>query len=76
MAETAELLNRLRTGFWFFGLGSWSFGICDRTIAAVSDGFLSAIDIMQLATASFFAMGWFLLKPRQQPDTIEPDFNE
>jgi hypothetical protein len=56
-------LNTLRKGLWFFGISSWSFGIIDRSIAALADGFLSAIDIMQLFTASFFFVSWLFLKP-------------
>lgn len=64
--EYFSLLGQLKNGVWFFGISSWLFGITDRSIAALSDGFLSALDLMQLFTASFFFAGWLLLKPRRQ----------
>ncbi|MFP4298258.1 MAG: hypothetical protein ACLFT0_10395 [Spirulinaceae cyanobacterium] len=63
MIEKLLFLNTLRRGLWFFGISSWSFGIIDRSIAALADGFLSAIDIVQLFTASFFFVSWLFLKP-------------
>jgi len=53
----------LKQGIWFFGVSSWVFGITDRTIACSSDGYLSALDITQLFTASFFFVSWLFLKP-------------
>jgi hypothetical protein len=62
-SEIFTLLNPLRRGIWLVGVSSWLFGISDRSIAALSDGFLSAWDLIQLFTASFFFLGWVLLKP-------------
>ncbi|MEX0270569.1 hypothetical protein AB3R30_15610 [Leptolyngbyaceae cyanobacterium UHCC 1019] len=53
----------LKQGIWFFGVSSWLFGITDRSIACFSDGYLSALDITQLFTASFFFVSWLFLKP-------------
>ncbi|NJO41172.1 MAG: hypothetical protein HC769_23770 [Cyanobacteria bacterium CRU_2_1] len=61
--ELLPFLTRLRTGIWLVGISSWLFGITDRTIACFADGYLSAIDIVQLATASFFFVSWLFLKP-------------
>lgn len=58
-----EFIMSLRTGIWSVGTASWLFGISDRTIAALMDGYLSAIDITQLSTAAFFFFSWLLLKP-------------
>ncbi len=62
-AELVMFLSRLRSGIWIFGISSWLFGITDRTIAAFMDGYLSALDIAQLFTASFFFISWIFLKP-------------
>jgi hypothetical protein len=56
-------LGNLKTGIWILGISSWLFGLTDRTIASFVDGYLSAIDLIQLATASFFFVGWLFLKP-------------
>ncbi|MBD2313179.1 hypothetical protein H6G20_16035 [Desertifilum sp. FACHB-1129] len=65
-SEAALFLSNLKNGIWFFGISSWVFGITDRTLATLADGYLSAIDIAQLFTASFFFMGWLFLKPARK----------
>lgn len=62
-AEKMRFLGSLKQGIWFIGISSWLFGISDRTIASLADGYLSAIDIIQLFTASFFFVSWLFLKP-------------
>ncbi|MGG6264784.1 hypothetical protein [Leptolyngbya sp. AN10] len=62
-ADLVTFLSRLRSGIWIFGISSWLFGLTDRSLAAFMDGYLSAIDIAQLFTASFFFIGWLFLKP-------------
>jgi hypothetical protein len=64
--QTSDLIafvSSLKNGIWLLGVSCWLFGITDRTIASFSDGYLSAIDIIQLFTASFFFISWLLLKP-------------
>jgi hypothetical protein len=62
-AELATFLSKLKSGIWLFGLSSWLFGITDRTLAALMDGYFSALDIIQLFTAAFFFVSWLFLKP-------------
>jgi len=62
-ADSAGFLNTLRNGIWLLGVSSWLFGITDRSIASLSDGYLSALDITQLFTAAFFFVSWLFLKP-------------
>ncbi|MEW6492840.1 MAG: hypothetical protein AB1589_10070 [Cyanobacteriota bacterium] len=63
--EQAVFLGKLRNAIWLLGVSSWLFGIADRSIASFADGYLSAWDIIQLSTASFFFVGWLFLKPAQ-----------
>ncbi len=63
LSDSLPFLNNLRTGIWLFGISSWLFGISDRTIASFMDGYLSALDIIQLSTASLFFVSWLFLKP-------------
>ncbi|MFB2934271.1 hypothetical protein ACE1B6_03250 [Aerosakkonemataceae cyanobacterium BLCC-F154] len=65
-SETARFLGRLKSGIWFIGISSWLFGISDRTIATLADGYLSAMDISQLFTASFLFVSWLFLKPKSR----------
>ncbi len=53
----------LKKGIWVLGTSSWVFGISDRSIASLADGYISAIDLIQLFTASFFFISWLFLKP-------------
>ncbi|HEY9596169.1 MAG TPA: hypothetical protein V6D33_00675 [Cyanophyceae cyanobacterium] len=61
--EQSVFLAKLRNAIWLLGVSSWLFGITDRSIASFSDGYLSAWDIIQLSTASFFFVSWLFLKP-------------
>ncbi len=63
--ELHPFLKDLKRGIWYLGLSSWLFGITDRSIASFADGYLSALDITQLFTASFFLVSWLFLKPGQ-----------
>jgi hypothetical protein len=60
---TDDFLGTLKNGIWLLGVSCWLFGITDRSIASLSDGYLSAIDLMQLLTATFFFISWLFLKP-------------
>lgn len=62
-SDTTIFLDNLKNGIWFLGTSSWLFGITDRSIASLSDGYLSALDMVQLFTASFFFVSWLFLKP-------------
>jgi hypothetical protein len=62
-SEASLFLDSLKNGIWYLGTSSWLFGITDRSIASLSDGYLSALDIVQLFTASFFFVSWLFLKP-------------
>jgi len=62
-SEVSAFFPILQKGIWLFGILSWIFGLIDRSIALLSDGYLSAIDIVQLFTASFFFVSWLFLSP-------------
>jgi hypothetical protein len=63
LKKTEPFLGNLRWGIWLLGISSWLFGITDRSLASFADGYLSALDITQLFTASFFFVSWLFLKP-------------
>ncbi|MBD2773671.1 hypothetical protein [Iningainema tapete] len=62
-SDSREFVGNLRNGIWLFGISSWLFGITDRSIASLSDGYLSALDLVQLFTAATFFVAWLFLKP-------------
>ncbi|MBW4698199.1 MAG: hypothetical protein KME03_09945 [Aphanocapsa lilacina HA4352-LM1] len=66
--ESLVFLNKLQKGIWILGIAAWIFGLCDRTTAALSDGYLSALDMVLLFTASFFFVCWLFLKPARVVD--------
>ncbi len=64
-SEISIFIANFKNTIWLLGIAFWLFGITDRTIASFSDGYLSAIDLLQLFTASFFFISWLYLKPTQ-----------
>ncbi len=61
--ELLPFLASLKNGIWLLGISFWIFGLLDRSMAAFADGYLSAGDMAQLFTASFFFVSWLFLKP-------------
>ncbi|NMG08534.1 hypothetical protein [Brasilonema sp. UFV-L1] len=66
--DVALFILRLKNGIWLFGIPSFLFGVTDRSIAAFADGYLSAIEVIHIFTASFFFLTWLYLKPEQSFD--------
>lgn len=64
ISKIVAFLADFKNSIWLLGIVFWLFGITDRSIASFADGYLSAIDLMQLFTASFFFIGWLSLKPK------------
>lgn len=62
-SDATDFLETLKYGIWLLGVSSWLFGITDRSIASFADGYLSALEIVQLFTALFFFVSWLFLKP-------------
>lgn len=67
--ELSVSVANFKNGIWLLGIASWLFGITDRSIASISDGYISAIELMQLFTALFFFVSWLYLKPTQNFST-------
>jgi hypothetical protein len=73
--DFVTFFSSLKQGIWLLGVSSWLFGITDRSIASFSDGYLSASDVTQLLTASFFFVSWLFLKPGKAIVSNEPTEN-
>ncbi|MBW4561431.1 MAG: hypothetical protein KME32_09780 [Mojavia pulchra JT2-VF2] len=71
--DFAIFILKLRNGIWLFGIPSWLFGITDRSLAAFADGYLSAIEVFQLFTASFFFFSWLYLRPETDLNSNDID---
>ena len=69
--ELALFILKLKNGIWLAGIPSWIFGITDRSFAAFADGYLSALEVFQLFTASFFFLSWLYLRPETELTTTE-----
>ena len=52
-----------KIAIWFIGIAFWLFGITDRSVALLKDGYLSGTDIVQLCITFFFFVSWLVLKP-------------
>lgn len=61
--KLANLSLVLKTALWFIGNIAWFLGILDRSIAALADGYLSAIGLLQILIATFLFWCWLFLKP-------------
>ncbi|MEH2366150.1 hypothetical protein [Nostoc sp.] len=74
IVEIALFIDQIKSSIWLFGIPSWLFGITDRSIAALVDGYLSPIEIFQLFTAFFFFVSWLYLKPEESfnSNDLEP----
>jgi hypothetical protein len=64
-ATISIFVTQLRNNIWNLGIPSFIFGIADRGIASLTDGYLSAIELVHLFTASFFFISWLSLKPEK-----------
>ena len=62
--STVNFPLTLKKGVWIFGTSFWLFGISERILVSLADGYLSAKDIIQLFTASFFFISWLFLNPK------------
>lgn len=67
--EISLLLAKLKNSVWVLGIPSWVFGITDRSLASFADGYLSAIEVIHLFTASLFFLSWLYLKPEERWET-------
>jgi hypothetical protein len=54
-----------KNGIWLVGITAWLFGATDISIAVFSDVYLSALDIVQLLTTSFFLISCLSFKRTQ-----------
>jgi hypothetical protein len=52
-----------RSGIWAVGIPSCVFGIGERTMVALADGYISILEITQLFTTFFLFVSWLYLKP-------------
>ena len=70
-ARLPIFIAHIRNSIWILGIPSCLFGITDRSLASLADGYLSAIDLTQLFTASFLLLAWLSLKPEETLNTGE-----
>lgn len=61
--EFYQFINKCKISVWLLGIPSWIFGISDRSMAAIADGYLSATEIWQILMTFFFFLSWLSLKP-------------
>ncbi len=71
--DLSILVVKLKNRIWNLGIPSWLFGITDRSVASFADGYLSAIELFQIITASFLFLSWLYLKPEESLNTSNVD---
>jgi len=63
--------STIRWVVWTGGCGAWIFGLSDRSIAALTDNRISAVDIVLLGTAAIVAFGWVVLIPASSTKLLD-----
>ena len=58
-----SLQHTLRTSIWYFGIILWMFGLTDRSLSSLIDGYADAVELTQLLTAFVLFLSWLALKP-------------
>ena len=56
---------RLRNSLWLFGIPTWLFGIADRSLAALADSYLTALELLQVLVISLLFVSWLCLSPNK-----------
>ncbi|MGF1479324.1 MAG: hypothetical protein ACFB4I_07505 [Cyanophyceae cyanobacterium] len=73
LTNTLLCVAKLRNSVWSLGIPSWLFGITDRSIAALGDGYISPIEILHILIGTFFFVSWLYLKPEELDNTNSTD---
>ena len=70
-ATRASFLSiKFRNRIWSFGIFYWLFSVINQSFEFLSDGGLSAIELVHLLTAFLLLTGWILLSPQT---SLEPE---
>ncbi|MGL5792814.1 MAG: hypothetical protein ACRC06_00125 [Waterburya sp.] len=67
--ENLIFVSIARSGIWAVGIPSCVFGIGERTIASLANGYISILEIAQLFTTFFVFVSWLYLKPEVSLDS-------
>jgi hypothetical protein len=58
-------LIKLRNSIWLLGIPSFLFGVSDRGFAALSDGYVSFVELFNLFATSCLFLSWLYLRPEE-----------
>jgi hypothetical protein len=56
-------IRNLKTGIWLLGIPAWIFGIVDRILDGLADGYVSTLEIVYILATNLFFLIWLYLKP-------------
>jgi hypothetical protein len=68
--EAMSFLASLKHGIWLLCIPAWLFGMLERGVTAFSHHAITPGDFFQILTATFFLVGWLLLKPKSSNKPI------
>ncbi len=63
--EISVFIANLRNSIWVLGIPSFLFGMTDRGVAALSDGYVSFAELFHVFATSFLLISWLYLKPEK-----------
>jgi hypothetical protein len=72
-SEASELLFLRKNGVWLSGIPAGLFGVVDRAIASLADGYVSLVDLLQIFAAVSCFLFWLSLKPKLKLNEGQPN---
>jgi len=63
--EISVFIANLRNSIWVLGIPSFLFGVTDRGVAALADGYVSFVELFHVFATSFLLISWLYLKPEK-----------
>lgn len=65
----------LKNGIWLLGVSSWGVGIFSRTVLALTDSYLTAIELSQVLLSLLLFFSWLCFKPGNSEINTSSDYS-
>lgn len=65
----------LKKGIWLLGISSWGVGILSRTFLALTDSYLTAVELSQVLLSLLIFLSWLCFKPGNNQIDTRPDYS-
>jgi hypothetical protein len=64
-----------KKGIWLLGLSSWGVGIFSRTVLALTDGYLTVVELSQVLLSLLLFLSWLCFKPNSSDSSASCDYS-